>query len=155
MSKSYTLEQIYVKVAKYCAYQERSLQEVRQKLTSFGIYADQAEEVIQQLIDENFLNENRFAELFTRGKFYQKKWGKIKIKYALQQKGISSKLIQDALNQIDPDNYLDTLTSLLEKKYQSLKNKQDLRWKTKLAQFVISKGFEPELVWSKIRELFK
>src|SRR5476651_1731742 len=97
------------KAEHYCAYQERSQQEVRDKLYEWGLYPNAVENVIVQLIDGNFLNEERFANAYTRGKFNQKGWGKIKIKQGLKFKKVSDVLIKKALNSINGDDYLQTL----------------------------------------------
>jgi len=134
------------KLAVYCAYQERCLQEVQQKLRPFDLNDADNEWVIEQLIQENFLDELRFARTFCRSKFNYKKWGRNKIKYVLQTKGIDSSFIQKGLQEIDEHAYQDLLSELLEKKQESMKNAEPFHVKKKLYAYAISKGFEAELV---------
>jgi len=110
-----------VKAENYCAYQERSQQEVRDKLYEWGLYSNTVEQVIIQLIDGNFLNEERFANAYTRGKFNQKGWGKIKIKQGLKFKRVSDPLIKKALNSINEDDYLLMLHQVVQKKSNTFK----------------------------------
>src|ERR1700709_1825318 len=111
------------KAEHYCAYQERSQQEVRDKLYEWGMYPTGVENVIVQLIAGNFLNEERFANAYTRGKFNQKGWGRIKIKQGLKFKKVSDALIKKALLTINGDDYIQTLTKVLEKKAALLTEK--------------------------------
>lgn len=123
MKKVYTINQAYTKAARYCAYQERTQQEVREKIYAYGLYSDEAEEVIARLIEDNFINEERFAQAFAGGKFRLKKWGRAKIEHALREKGISDYCVRKGLEQIDPEDYLHTLQELLEKNAPFLKKK--------------------------------
>ena len=100
------------KMKKYCAYQERSQSEVRQKLYSYELSNNEIENILCVLIEQNFINEERFAKTFARGKFRQKKWGKVKIKQHLKQKQISDYCIQTGLEEIDTDDYLTALNLL-------------------------------------------
>src|SRR3978361_1682462 len=111
------------KAEHYCAYQERSQQEVRDKLYEWGMYPQGVENVIAKLIDGNFLNEERFANAYTRGKFNQKGWGKIKIKQGLKFKKVSDALIKKALNSLNGDDYFDMLQKVIEKKAALLTEK--------------------------------
>src|ERR1700743_1261391 len=111
------------KAEHYCAYQERSQQEVRDKLYEWGLYPNVVEQVIIQLIAGNFLNEERFANAYTRGKFNQKGWGKNKIKQGLKFKRVSDPLIKKALNNIDGDDYLLMLHKIIQKKASLLSEK--------------------------------
>lgn len=141
-----------IKAGNYCAYQERTQQEVRDKLYALGLYRDEVEEVLSELITENFVNELRFAVSFAGGKFRLKKWGKRKIEYALQQKKISPYCIRKALGEISDEMYLQTLHQLMDQKRQSLKG-NDFEVKNKLGNFLIRKGFESEIVWRVVREI--
>ena len=133
------------KAENYCAYQERSQQEVRDKLYEWGLWTSAVENIISTLVEENYLNEERFAKAYTRGKFNQKSWGKIKIKMGLQLKKVSPPLIKKALMTIDLDDYMDTLTRVIEKKDKTLTEKNARKRQYKLQQYALSRGFETEL----------
>jgi regulatory protein len=133
------------KAQHYCAYQERSQQEVRNKLYEWGLWTAAVENIISKLIEENYLNEERFAKAYTRGKFNQKSWGKIKIKQGLQLKNVSPPLIKKALMTIDIDDYLATLTRIIEKKANTLPEKNQHKRRYKLQQYALSRGFETDL----------
>ncbi|MGI4022629.1 MAG: regulatory protein RecX [Janthinobacterium lividum] len=134
------------KAEKYCAYQERSQQEVRQKLYDLGLYPRDVEQIISELIGSNFLNEERFANAYTLGKFRIKGWGKIKIKQALKLKRVPEGLIKKALLQIDLDDYLARLKEILEKKAALLKEKEPYKRSYQLKQYAFGKGYEGNLV---------
>ena len=136
------------KMKKYCAYQERCQSEVRQKLYGFGLNNDEIENALCSLIEQNFINEERFAKTFARGKFRQKKWGKVKIKQHLKQKQISDYCIKTALEEIDTEDYLATLDLVLSKKEELLNEENDFIKKQKIAKHAINKGFENDLVWN-------
>jgi len=132
---------------KYCAYQERSQQEVRDKLYSYGLHKKDVEQIIAELITSGFLKEERFAFAFAGGKFRMKSWGRIKIKLALRQKNVSENLIRQALKSIDERDYKRALKKILEEKSELVKEKNLQKKNYKMAQYAISRGFEPELVW--------
>ena len=134
------------KAEHYCAYQERSQQEVRDKLYEWGLYPNIIENVIVQLIAGNFLNEERFANAYTRGKFNQKGWGKSKIKQGLKFKKVSDVLIRKALNNINGDDYLQVLQQVLQKKARLLTEKDPYKRKYKLHQYALSRGYENDLI---------
>ena len=136
------------KMKKYCAYQERCQSEVRQKLYEFALNNDEIENALCSLIEQNFINEERFAKTFARGKFRQKKWGKVKIKQHLKQKQISDYCIKTALEEIDTEDYLATLDLVLSKKEELLNEENDFIKKQKIAKHAINKGFENDLVWN-------
>jgi len=135
------------KAALFCAYQERTQQEVRDRLKEWSVWGDDAEEVIAELIGQNYLNEERFAKAFAGGKFRVKGWGKRKIKQHLQQRGISGYSLNQAMNEIAPDDYRKTLTELLDKKRRTLHDDNLLLVKQKLVRYALSKGYESDLVW--------
>jgi regulatory protein len=136
------------KAAMFCAYQERTQQEVRDRLKDWGVWGDDAEEVIAELIQQNYLNEERFAKAFAGGKFRVKNWGKRKIKQHLQQRGISGYNLDQAMKEISPDDYRDTLADLLAKKRQSLRDNNPLVIKQKLVRYALSKGYESDLIFT-------
>ncbi|GAB3793156.1 regulatory protein RecX [Spirosoma humi] len=136
------------KAAMFCAYQERTQQEVRERLKEWGVSGDDAEEVIAELIQQNYLNEERFAKSFAGGKFRVKGWGRRKIKQQLQQRGISGYNLDQAMKEIAPDDYRETLADLLTKKRQSLRDDNPLVVKQKLVRYALSKGYESELIFT-------
>jgi regulatory protein len=150
--KKFSPEQALVKARAYCAYQERCHQEMRDKLYSWGLWPEAVENTIITLIEENFLNEERFAKAYAGGKFRIVGWGRGKIKQALKQKKISDYCIRIALNEIPDKEYRQTLQKILLRKTKEIKEKNPLKKKYKLASYIISRGFEPELVWEIIKE---
>ncbi|MBO73039.1 MAG: RecX family transcriptional regulator [Flavobacteriales bacterium] len=136
------------KIKKYCAYQERCQTEVRTKLLEFKLTVENIENIICCLIEEDFINEERFSRSFVRGKFRQKKWGKIKIRQSLQYKNISEYCIRKGFEEIDEEEYLKTLESILKKKEGLLNEENEFIRQQKLAKYAISRGFENNLVWN-------
>jgi regulatory protein len=134
------------KAEQYCAYQERAQQEVRNKLYDWGLYPDAVEQIISNLIENNFLNEERFARNYAKGKFSQKSWGRIKIKQGLKFKKIPDKLVQKALTVIDGDDYLKTLSLIIQKKEAVLNEKDAYKKRYKLHQYALGRGFESDLI---------
>lgn len=135
------------KMAKYCAYQERCQFEVRQKLFGEGFTDDEIENIICDLIEQNFIDEERFARAFVRGKFRQKRWGKIKIKQHLKQKQISDYCIRKGFEEISNEEYFEQLELVISKKSSSLTEANDFIKKQKVAKFALSRGFENNLIW--------
>ncbi len=148
-----TPEQALEKLKYYCAYQERSHKEVLKKLHELKVWGADADNILADLIQEDYLNEERYACSFARGKFRMKQWGRIKIKLALKGQQVSPYCIKKAMQEIDEEAYLETLSSLAEKKYNSLKNEQHLRRKYKTRQHLIRKGYEPELVATAVKKI--
>ena len=148
-----TKEQGLEKIKPYCAYQERCHREVKEKLYGYGLRKTEVEEILSFLIEENYLNEERFAVQFAGGKFRIKQWGKKKIQYELQQKGISSFLIKLALQQIGDEAYLSTLNKLAQQKWISLKKEQYLVRQAKTYAFLVQKGYESALISKTIAQL--
>lgn len=144
-----TPEKALEKCRRYCAWQERAHVEVRRKLFQYGLYASQVEECVAQLIEEGFLQEQRFAEAFAGGKFRMKQWGRLKIEKKLQFLQLSPRCIAQALQTIDEKEYRQTLKQIIIKKMGN--NKEETQ-KHKAARFAVGKGYEPELVWDVIRE---
>jgi regulatory protein len=148
-------EQAIQRIRHYCAYQERAQQEVRDKLYELGMTKDEVEEIMSDLIAENFLNEERFAVQFAGGHFRIKGWGKVKIQHALQQKRVSSYNIKIGLKAIDGDAYLKTLEQLAIKKWNSLKGERGLSRMAKTYAFLHQRGFEPILYQPIVQKLYK
>ena len=134
------------KAEHYCAYQDRAQQEVRDKLYEWGLWTDAVENIISQLITANYLNEERFAKAYVRGKFNQKSWGRVKIKQGLKLKKVSDVLIKKALLTIDGDDYLRTLQQIMAKKATLVNEKNDFKRRYKLQQYAMGRGFEADLV---------
>lgn len=143
-------EEALKKLQHYCAYQERSHQEVRTKLLSLGQRGEALEEIIVKLVEENFLNEERFAKAFARGKFRMKKWGRNKIKLTLKQKEISDYCIKEGMKEIDEKEYDKTLTDLVNKKLKSLTGNKFIK-SDKILKYLINKGYEPTLITEKLK----
>ena len=146
-----TPSQALLKVANYCAYQERCHNEVLEKLSEWGIWGIDAQEILLTLIEQNYLNEERFAIAFAGGKFRVKHWGKVKIKLELKQRDISEYCLNKALNEISDQDYLHTLNEQIDKKWAETKDKNLLSKRAKVARYVIGKGFEQDLIWNILR----
>ena len=145
--KPLSKQQARQKIKAYCAYQERSQKEVRAKLYDMGLYTADVEETISDLIQENFLNEERFAIAYAGGKFRIKQWGRVKIKQGLKLKGVPEKMINKAIYSIDEDEYRATLQNILEKKSHLINEKEPFKKRNKLIQYAQGKGFETDLIF--------
>jgi regulatory protein len=150
-NKSATPAQALMKLKHYCAYQERCHQEVKEKLYSFGLRKTEVEQLISKLIEENYLNEERFARQFVGGHFRLKKWGIIKITHALKQKQVSSFNIKQGLLEIDMVEYRKTALKLVKTKWAVLKKEQYHIREAKTQAYLAQKGFEPALVQALIK----
>ena len=145
--QKFTPQQALPKAKHYCAYQERSHREVKDKLYGFGLNTKEVDQILSTLIEENYLNEERFAIQFAGGHFRTKKWGRVKITHALKQKQVSPYCIKKALKQIDEDEYLKTLQRLFEEKLKTLKSEKNIFVKKrKLQDHLLQKGFESDLI---------
>jgi regulatory protein len=136
-----------MKMQSWCAYQERCQQDARNKLYELGMWTEAVENIIVQLIEDNFLNEERFAMTFARGKFSIKKWGRIKIKQELKQKRVSDYCLKKALQQIDETEYMNTLKKIMESKRKLIKEPNKIKLQYKLMNYALSKGYEKDLVF--------
>lgn len=154
MAKWLTREEALAKMQRYCAYQDRCHQEVRSKLLELEVYGERLEEIMGQLIEEGFLNEERFARSFARGKFRIKQWGRNRIRQELKKRNISAYCIRMAMEEIEEQDYLLALDAILRKKEASLQEEDAYKRNNKLARYAISRGFEPELAWRAINDLF-
>lgn len=150
--KSYTFQEIKQKLVHYCVYQDRCHAEVEQKMQEYLLIPEAKEEILLFLIHENYLNEERFARSYTRGKFYIKKWGKNKIKQNLLYKGISEKLIQISFQEIDDADYLQAIHDYIDKLKPTYQGLQDYQKNKKIIQFLMAKGYEYSLVLSQIEK---
>lgn len=152
--KQLSPEQAYEKAKFYCAYQERSHKEVKEKLYSYGLYKAQAELLLSRLIEEGYLNEERFAIQFAGGKFRMKQWGKKKIEQGLKEKQVSAYCIKKAMAQIDDADYEKTLLKLAEQKWELLKGEKNIFVKMrKLQDHLLQKGYEYEWVSEMVKKI--
>lgn len=152
--QNFTPEQSLQKIKQYCAYQERCHAEVRDKLYSYGLHRKEVDEIISTLIQENYLNEERFAIHFAGGKFRMNKWGKNKIKQALKLRQVSEYCIKKALKGIDTSDYNKTLQKLTEQKMKTLKSEKNIFIKKKkLQDFLLMKGYESGLVSEEVKKI--
>ncbi len=148
-------EQALQKLRQYCGYQERCHKEAKEKIYSLGMYKQDVEEIISTLIEEDYLNEERFAMAFAGGHFRSKQWGRIKINYELRQKGVSAYCITRALKEIEEDDYLETIRVLIRKKSESLVGEKlnSFARHQKIMNYMMQKGFEPQLLQKELKEI--
>lgn len=146
-------EKALQKLKHYCAYQERCHSEVKEKLYQLGVWKKDHDEIIAALIEEDYLNEERFAIAFAGGKWRMKQWGRVKIKYELKQKQISEYCIKKALKQISEEEYEAVLNKLAREKYTALKGEQYLVRKKKVTDYLAGRGFEIPLVTTALKQL--
>lgn len=143
-------DMVLKKLLHYCEYQDRCRQEVRTKLATFDIPSSDKEKIMQVLVDEGFIDDERYASTFVRSKIHLKKWGVNKIRMSLKMKGISDEIIQNALSEIDPEVYREELVKVLKTK--KINEDDPYKRKAKLAQYAIQKGYEPGLVWEIVKK---
>ncbi len=152
--KNIGTEKALEKIRHFCSYQERNHQEVKDKLYSYGLYKNETESLLSQLIEENYLNEERYAIAFAGGKFRMKHWGKIKINYELKQRRVSDYCIKTGLASIPTDEYKKTIEKLFEEKRKSLKSEKNIFIKKKKIQaYLLQKGFESTLISEYIKKI--
>lgn len=144
--KLFTFKETKRKLADYCVYQDRCHQELEQKMREYVLIPEAKDEILLFLIQENYLNEERFTRSYIRGKFYIKSWGKNKIKNNLRFKGISLKLIDSCWDEIHEDDYQKTLKSVWEKYYSALKGLKEYQKKMKTTKYLMTRGFEYERI---------
>lgn len=152
--KTYTFEEAKRSIERYCVYQERCHKDVSQKLRDMGMIPLAIDEILIHLIQHNFLNETRFSEAFARGKFRQKKWGKVRITRELKFRYITAYNIKKALKEIPDSEYYTTFDTLAEKRLSQLDTETDLQKKRKkFADYMLYRGWESQMVWEKVREV--
>ena len=151
--KPLTPDQVLDKMAKYCAYQERCVKDVTDKLKTFDISEEEKTKILDYLLDNRFVNDERFANSFVRGKVNQSGWGVNKIHFHLMQKGIAKDLIDEALGQTDEEIYRQRLINILKTKSKTVKADNDFEKKRKLAAYAMQKGFESNLIWEVLKDL--
>ena len=152
-NKPLTPDQVLDKMAKYCAYQERCVKDVRDKLKTFEIPEEEKAKILDYLLDNRFVNDERFVKSFVRGKVNQSGWGVNKIRFHLIQKGIEKDIIEEALGQTDEEVYRQRLIEILKTKAKTVKADSDFEKKRKLAAYAMQKGFEGSLVWETLKDL--
>ncbi len=154
--KTYTVEEAKRRIERYCVYQERCHKEVRQKLYEMRMIPIAIDEIIDHLLQHNFLNETRFSQAFARGKFRTKKWGRNRIVNELKLRQISKFNIKIALKEIPDSDYYKTFEALADKRLQQLASETNLHKKRKkLADYLFYRGWESELVYAKINEILE
>jgi regulatory protein len=146
--KTYTPSQALEKAKHFCGYQERSHAQVKEKLYSWGLRKPEVEEILSRLIEEDYLNEERYATAFAGGKFRIKQWGKVKIAHALKQQQVSTYNLQKAMREVDLDAYRKTLEKLARKKWASLGGKAltPIHRQFKTRAYLLQRGYEPALI---------
>ena len=144
--KHYSYDEALIALQKYCAYQDRCHQEVRFKLLSLKIYGDDLENIIVELIKEKFLDEERYARSFVRGKYKLKKWGRIKILQALKQKQISSYCLKKGMEEISEEIYLRNLDNLISTKEKDYHKQSGYIKDQKIIKFLLNKGYEYDII---------
>jgi len=154
-AKRLSYDEAKLKAASFCSYQERYQQEVRDKLYSYGLHQDDVEDLLSYFISEGFVNEERFARAFAGGRFRLKKWGRNKIELELKHRHLSGYCIKKGLEEIDNLEYNNTLDTLISKKSASLPEMDNFTRRNKIANFLIRKGFESNLVWDALNSKFK
>ena len=147
------LPRIIEKISRYCAFRERCIREVLQKLQEMKVPAEKRSRIISYLEENNFISEARFAGLFARGKFHVNKWGRIKIQSELKNRGIPDDLIRNAMTEIGGEEYLETIRDLILKKQQEIKAGKNLNIREKIITFVTGKGFEFDITARILKEL--
>ena len=152
--KSYTVQQALNKLKKYCTYQDRCHKEVELKLKEMRIIIEASNQIIITLVQENYLNEERFAISFVRGKFKIKKWGKQRLILELKRRNISKYLIDNALKQISDQEYKTTFERLAKRKAESITAVTNITKKKKLADYLLYRGWESTMVYDKVNQLF-
>ncbi|SHG72931.1 regulatory protein RecX [Winogradskyella jejuensis] len=153
--KTYSVDEAQKLLENYCAYQERCHKEVKDKLLKMRMIPEAIDQIMVHLIANNYLNEERFAKAFARGKFRIKKWGKNRIIRELKFREISNYSIDSALKEIDLDDYYQTLHELTEKRIAQVKETNIYKKKKKVADYLLYRGWESNLVYEKLNELIK
>ena len=153
MAKWISRQDALKKLQRYCAYQDRCHQEVRHKLLDLGLYGADVEDVITDLITENFLNEERFARSYARGKFRMKQWGRVRIRRELKQRNIPDYCIRKAMEEIAAADYEEVLSGVLQKRLPKIRETQPYQIRKKLVDYALSRGYEIGLAWEQARRL--
>ena len=147
--KVYHIDEARLKMERYCVYQERCHQEVELKLREMQLIPQAVEKILLHLLENDFINETRFAKAYARGKFSIKKWGRNRIVNELKKRKISTYNITQALNEIDDNDYIKTLNELAEKRLKQITEKNKYKKRKKLADYLLYRGWESDLVYEK------
>lgn len=145
-------KEIFIKLCRFCAYRERSIHELRNKMLSLDIPLSKHNKFIKILEEENFLNEQRFARSFALGKFRNNSWGRIKIRLALKESKLSTEAINLALNEILDEEYEHKISNLISKKHSKYRSKNIFETRKKIAHYLQTKGFEPNIIWEILKQ---
>jgi len=152
---TFTVEEAKKSLENYCAYQDRCHQEIERKLHAMQMIPEARELIILHLMEHDFLNEERFSKSFARGKFRIKKWGKQRIIRELKMRNISAYNINTALKEIDDDIYIETLEEITKKRFDLINEGDVYKKRKKLTDYLIRKGFENNLIYEAVSEVFK
>ena len=152
-SGNFTVNEIEFKLKQYCSYQDRCHNEVEKKLKTFDVISQVKEQIISNLISENYLNETRFCKSFVRGKFKIKNWGKRKIILELKSRKVSNYNLKEGLKEINEIDYLDKLENLFNKKLASLDHLSLINKKKKILSFLLYRGWETNLIYEKLNQI--
>lgn len=155
MGKVATQHPAYGPAVRYCSYQERTELEVHKKLAALGVPSEEIAPLIETLKSERWLDEARYVEAFIHGKWGQKQWGRRKLQIALRSKGVTPEYIQEGLTSIDEADYRQRLQELADKKKQLLSTYSAVEQQHKLTNYLLQKGYEPELVYSIVHNLLE
>lgn len=155
LKKTYTVQEATKKMEHYCAYQERCHKDVREKLKTMHMIPEVIDVIIVHLLEQNFLNEERFSKAFVRGKFNIKYWGRNRLTHELKQKGISKFNINQALKQIEEEDYIEIFNDLTEKKAETIKDNNVFNKRKKFINYFLYRGWESHLVYEKAKDLIK
>ncbi len=150
---SYTVKEAAAKLMAYCAYQERCHKEVEEKLIALRMIPEARAQIINILLQEDFLNEERFARTFVRGKFRIKKWGRLRIKRELKKRNLSAYNIKYGMTEINDEEYRQNLNDLFQKRLNSITEKNLYKRKKKVADYLLYRGYESNLVYEKVQEI--
>jgi regulatory protein len=151
--KEYSFDELLHKAASYCSISEHCVSDVELKLKAWGIEPDKSDKIIDRLKADDFINEKRYCVAFVKDKFHYNKWGKIKISYALKQKGLDNQLINQALRTIDDGEYEEMLAVLLKAKLKTIKWEYEYEKMGKLFNFAQSRGFESAVIDKVVRAI--
>ena len=143
---------IIEKIQSYCLYQDRCIKEVKNKLYSFKVSSQLVENIVEYLIDNDYLNEERYTKMFLQGKLRIKKWGRIKLKYELKSKGIDIKIINEHINQINEEDYIEYFNEFSTNKIKFLKGTLDQK-KRSFINYFTYRGWENDLIYQKLRDI--
>jgi len=143
---------IIEKIQSYCLYQDRCIKEVKNKLYSFKVSSQLVENIVEYLIDNDYVNEERYTKMFIQGKLRIKKWGRIKLKYELRSKGIDIKTINEHINQINEEDYINYFNEFSTSKIKFLKGTKDQK-KRSFINYFTYRGWENNLIYQKLRDI--